>query len=623
MTQICLTNLDRELMNPTQEICADLGIELCETAVKVQATQGDCLSVCKDGDIVSVTYQKKNQWFRALTMLPRFLADGKEIHETAKYELLSYMADNSRNAVLNLPSAKKMIRALAAMGYNSMMLYTEDTYELPEYPYFGYMRGRFTAQELKELDDYADSFGLELIPCIQTLAHLATALRWPDFRGYKDSSNILMVGDERTYRFIRAALKQCKNCFRSCQINIGMDEAHLIACGEYLKKNGYRQPSDVMLEHLEKVVDICREVGFHPMIWSDMFFRMAYHGTYYIKEGWLPENVVSKVPDGLELTYWDYYTMDSKRFAHMLDCHNQFKNPISFAGGAWKWFGFGAHNAFSIKSTKMQLDLCEERGMKRIIVTGWADNGGEASQFSNLASILYFAERCYENGFDVTDEWLDLRAKESLGTSFERLMAFDLPDSLPEVSVDVIEKPKCPVKTLLYNDLLERFADRHMNRANVTQEFKKRAEQLLAIADDPVLGYAFESLGKLCHAVSLKAEMGWRLYEAYQNGDMTSLATIANHEIPVLIQALRDFLAAFRKQWYRENKTFGFSQQEYRIGGLIARVESVQLRLNAYIDGEIDRIEELECEPLPYEPTLDGTYLGHIAWKDMVSAGIT
>ncbi len=621
MIRICLTNLERELMQPTGELCAELGLLLCDDGVKVSAAKGDSLSIRKEGDGVAVTYQKKNQWFRVLTMLPRFLADGKEIRESAKYELLSYMADNSRNAVLNLPSAKKMIRYLAGMGYDSMMLYTEDTYEIPEYKYFGYMRGRFSAAELKELDDYADSFGLELIPCIQTLAHLTTALRWPDFRGYKDSGDILMVGDERTYRFVRAALEQCKACFRSRQINVGMDEAHLVACGEYLKKNGYRKPSDVMLEHLEQVVKICREIGFHPMIWSDMFFRMAHNGAYYIKEGRLPKDVVNKVPAGLELTYWDYYTMDRDRFAHMLDCHNQFKNPVSFAGGAWKWYGFGAHNAFSIKSTKMQLDLCEERGMKRIIVTGWGDDGGEASQFSNLASILYFAERCYEDGADVTDAWLDRRAKECLGISFDRLMAFDLPDSLPEVSVDVIDKPKCPVKTLLYNDLLERFADRHMNRENVTQEFTNRAEQLLALSEDPVLGYAFESLGKLCRAVSLKAEMGWRLYEAYQSGDKQALKAVAD-EIPALLDALREFLAAFRRQWYRENKTFGFTPQENRIGGLIARVESVKLRLDAYLNGEIDRIEELECEPLPYEPTLDGTYLGHVRWRQMVAAGI-
>ena len=106
------------------------------------------------------------------------------------------MGDCSRNAVYNISTAKQMIRYLARMGYDSMMLYTEDTYELPGYPYFGHMRGHFSETELTELDNYATMFGIELIPCIQTLAHMSTALRWPDFDGYKDSEDILLVGDE-------------------------------------------------------------------------------------------------------------------------------------------------------------------------------------------------------------------------------------------------------------------------------------------------------------------------------------------------------------------------------------------------------------------------------------------
>ena len=35
------------------------------------------------------------------------------------------------------------------------MLYTEDTYEVDGQPYFGYMRGRYSKEEMKEIDDFA------------------------------------------------------------------------------------------------------------------------------------------------------------------------------------------------------------------------------------------------------------------------------------------------------------------------------------------------------------------------------------------------------------------------------------------------------------------------------------
>lgn len=64
------------------------------------------------------------------------------------------------------------------MGHNAMMLYTEDTYEVPGYPCFGQYRSRYTREELTALDDYADMLGIELITCIQTVSHLERVLRW-------------------------------------------------------------------------------------------------------------------------------------------------------------------------------------------------------------------------------------------------------------------------------------------------------------------------------------------------------------------------------------------------------------------------------------------------------------
>mgnify|MGYP000936717151 CR=1 FL=1 len=46
------------------------------------------------------------------------------------------MLDCSRNAVFTVEKVKAMIRILAKLGLNRLLLYTEDTYEVPELPYF-------------------------------------------------------------------------------------------------------------------------------------------------------------------------------------------------------------------------------------------------------------------------------------------------------------------------------------------------------------------------------------------------------------------------------------------------------------------------------------------------------
>ena len=64
------------------------------------------------------------------------------------------MLDCSRNAVMLPEKVKEYADLLRKMGYNMLMLYTEDTYEIPGEPYFGYLRGRYTQAELRSISEY-------------------------------------------------------------------------------------------------------------------------------------------------------------------------------------------------------------------------------------------------------------------------------------------------------------------------------------------------------------------------------------------------------------------------------------------------------------------------------------
>ncbi|MBO7156919.1 MAG: family 20 glycosylhydrolase, partial [Clostridia bacterium] len=155
-----------------------------------------------------------------------------------KIKSIGVMIDCSRDGVYTLETLKDYFNIISKMGYSTVQLYTEDVYEIDGEPYFGYLRGRYTKQELKELDAYAKTLGLELIPCIQTLAHLGGITRWQEYKPYTDIDNILLAGDERTYALIDKMFASCAECFSSRRINIGMDEAHMVGLGKYLDKNG-------------------------------------------------------------------------------------------------------------------------------------------------------------------------------------------------------------------------------------------------------------------------------------------------------------------------------------------------------------------------------------------------
>mgnify|MGYP002798165688 CR=1 FL=1 len=119
-----------------------------------------------------------------------------------KYKHFGVMLDCSRNAVPKVSTVKKLIDVLQIMGYNTLELYTEDTFEITEEPYFGYLRGRYTGAEIREMDEYAKAQGIELIPCVQMLAHFTNPVKLPRFAEITDIDDILLIDDEKTYAFI-------------------------------------------------------------------------------------------------------------------------------------------------------------------------------------------------------------------------------------------------------------------------------------------------------------------------------------------------------------------------------------------------------------------------------------
>ena len=289
------TNINEQLAAGLFEIAPQLGFAIDAMGTPVVCEKGEGLCVTRGEKEIRIVYGRPVEIFRGLSLL-RGLAVGESIRQERRFDTLCYMADLSRNAVFNVKACKRMLRYLALMGYDSMMLYTEDTYEITEYPNFGRMRGRFSREELRELDDYAYALGIELIPCIQALAHLGSIFRWAGLSNLRDMNDILLVGEEKTYDLVRCMIKTCASCFRSRRIHLGMDEAHDLGRGAYLTRNGFEKSSDIMLKHLARVNEMCREQGLEPIIWSDMFFRMQFGGRYYVKEGEISPEVVEKVP---------------------------------------------------------------------------------------------------------------------------------------------------------------------------------------------------------------------------------------------------------------------------------------------------------------------------------------
>ncbi len=585
-------DLPAELERPLAELAPLLSYTIGEDGIPVTVRKGtDGVKLTVDGDAVTLEYHKIPEFCRMLTMLPHRLGKAGVYEEHPAHEDLCLMSDCSRNAVFHLEGARRMIRYIALMGFTAFMLYTEDTYEIPEYPMFGHMRGRFSQEELRAIDDYAATFGIEVIPCIQVLAHLAAALKWYDFREVCEDADILLVGEEKTYELIDAMLRSCRACFRTKRIHIGMDEAHGLGRGRSLDRNGYRTRSDIFLEHLGRVVKMCEQHDFAPMIWSDMFFRNAFGGGYYVKEGEIPADVIAMVPENVSLVYWDYYNADERTVRHMMHCHKQFDNPVLFAGGAWKWDGMTPKNYFSLYANDTQLAIAREERLPMVIATTWGDNGAEASNFSVMPTLQQYAEYCYAHGEDRA--WVAERFEQTFHMAFDDFLLIDTPNLLSDTNRKAHNT--VPSKYYLYNDTLGGLADCFIKPC-YAQEYADKADAFTRVPHGQ-FSYLLNTAEKLCRLLALKTTLSLDIRTAYAEKDTSTLAAIAAERIPATLDATEEYLTAIREEWYHDNKPFGFEIVELRIGGQKERLRTAKRTIEEYVSGYRDCIEQLD-EPM-------------------------
>ena len=581
------------------------GIDLLKEDYEISYDEEGCYLV---GEVVSngklvvdfkdnkarISYHSLSSFYRGVGHVLQAMSSGKlscHIEEVSSFESNGLMFDCSRNGVLNVKSIEGLLRKLALLGHNVFMLYMEDVYEIFEQPYFGYMRGRYTHEELRHIDDYAHTLGIEVIPCIQTLAHLNQFLRWPHTNQYKDMDDILLVGSDSVHELIEQMMRNLAQCFRSNKVHVGMDEAYNLGRGKYLDEHGYTPKLQIMQNHLKLVRSIAKTYGKEIIIWDDMFFRS--YGT---------ESEDSLVDlDEVNLMYWDYYHDSLDYYRHELTKRLALSSNTMFAGGAWKWIGYVPHHTKTLMTTCPALTACKELGIKHVMVTSWGDDGCEAPVYNCLFGTVLFAEYGYQSDFDL--EVFKEKLAFITGLSYEEhllIERIDLPADVSPTSVTNLSK------YVLYQDPLSGICDYHLQNLDLTSHFKDILDGLESLkVSEEAIDY-IQLYRSFVQVLELKWNLGLNIRKAYQENNCFKLECIIEHQIRPLLQRLDEFKWKYEMMWMRTLKPQGYEVIDIRLGGVKTRLETTLITLQRYLAGEISQIPLLEEELLPYYEGQEG-----------------
>lgn len=569
----------------------------------VEAYPCDALEVQISENSVKIGYSSISDFCRGVSLAILSFREGKTqqfIRQEPIFKSTGIMLDVSSSSVLSVEGVKKYIDYMAAVGLNMLMLYTEDTYEVKKYPQMGYLRGKYTQEELREIDAYAAEMGVELIGCIQTLGHLSEVVKWADFSDIAENDHLLLPGEERTYEYIEECIKTIAQNIRSRRIHVGLDESFGLCEGysPYCRKHGKQDPLPVYTAHVVRVHQICKKYGLEPMMWSDCFFRYSMRVTgyglqYSATEPIAPE-ILAQVPKNMGMVYWQYGSADKEEYSSIIKAHRVFGGETIMASACWNWDGQLPNLKKAMAVQCAALDASKECGLQTVMTTLW-QVGLPSDYFFSLHAVMLLAQ--YRYGDDTSLETVGKLLHNCTGMELTALKAINLYHEEAYFSGE---------RYFQCNTLINTIGN---TKDNPEERFAQGAAMLRQLTSERWNAhYTFAAL--ILEVASIKAGIYNRLQHAYKTNNRDYLEKLANQILPELIHKIKETLSCRKKLWFQTQKAFGFNYVISNYGSYIADAEYTKSRIEDYLNGTCATIEELEELVMPYakaSPEVDYT----------------
>ena len=604
-------NIEAELLGGVDRLSSVLGFEK-GNGIKVSAEKGNKNGVALKNNEAVIYYTSKSIFFRELGVLVENarISDCFEIEEDGFFTELSTMIDASRCAVPTVKTMYKLIDRLALMGYSMAMLYTEDTVKLENRPYFGYMRGGYTKEELRAIDDYAYEYGIEIIPCLECYGHMEKYLIWGEAAPIKDTEKVLLAREEKTFMFLEELISSTSSCFRSKRIHIGMDEAWGMGRGKFMDKHGFVEPFDIFNEYMERLIAITNKYGLKPMMWSDMYFRngSSTH-QYYDADTVIPSEVAEKIPKEVQLVFW-HYGEKHECDDYMLKKHKELGRDVLFAGGLWSWTGHFPEHNYALETSKFSLDACRKNDVRQAMITIWSNDNAECDLFANLYGLSFFAELCFDK--DADSEKLARRFEAVSGgnaDAFYSMSAYH--NNFDSFTYDRYQD-RFIGKPLFWQDIMEGLYDFYLFERPMSGHYAAYAQKMRSY-EGGEWNYLYRFAEMTFDYLATKCLIAENLVPAYKEGNRERLTEISSVLLPLLKEKTQKLHAAHKSMWLDKLKVHGWSTLDYRYGGMASRCDTAKMLIDGYLAGEYDSLPELE------EPRLKKPMNGFIRFGGIVT----
>jgi hypothetical protein len=196
----------------------------------------------------------------------------------------------------------------------------------------------------------------------------------------------------------------------------------------------------------------------------------------------------------------------------------------------------------------------------------------------------------------------DMKAESFLAMDIDDLGSenpefhYDGPYSFSEVEhhIPVISKQ------VFYQDPLVGLFDKNFSYMDLKKHFTKAYERIEKCEATGMEGELLAIQTTYAKVVMEKCDLGIQLKKMYDAKNKEGLSALIP-EMQTLITDVDTLHKLYAARYYKNNKPFGFEEKDMRFGAIRTRIARAIERVNAYLNGDIEAIDELEAERLSFE----------------------
>jgi hypothetical protein len=240
--------------------------------------QGYALDV-KGLGVVAAAHTTVGLYYAAQTLMQLVVRDGKATvirgvrivdWPDLRYRMMQY--DIARGNTVNVEYWKRWIRELSRLKVNQLMLYMEDDWHSPKYPFLG-RPDTFTPEKARELVAYAKQYHVELVPQLESLGHADALLGHDELKDLRLGGGAWAIcpNAERALPVLDDLYGELSEAFpQSPLLHVGGDEVWGFAadprCADMVKQVG---EEGVYAFHLNNLQKLLAKRGRKLAFWGD------------------------------------------------------------------------------------------------------------------------------------------------------------------------------------------------------------------------------------------------------------------------------------------------------------------------------------------------------------------